>query len=86
MPCFENAESSPAEFGKLTSCCEELIIRRETDFFTWSPSNRTRGNGFKLKEGRFRLDATNKFFYSESGEAWEQVAQRSCGCPISGGI
>lgn len=32
MLSFENVESNPTEFGKLTSFCEELIIRRETDF------------------------------------------------------
>ena len=40
--------------------------------------NRTRGSGFKRKEGTFRLDIRKKIFYSEGGEALEQVAQR-CG-------
>ena len=38
--------------------------------------------------GRFRLEGLvwEDIFYSDSGEALEQVAQRSCGCPITGGI
>ena len=43
------------------------------------------GNDFKLKEGRFRLDIRNKFFYSGSEKVLVQVAQRS-GYPIPGGI
>ena len=45
--------------------------------FTLYNGDETSGSGFKLKEGKFRLDVGKKFF---TGTA----AQRSCGCPIPG--
>jgi len=41
-------------------------------------------NGFKLKEGRFSLDIKKKIFYSEGGEALEQVAQWCGWCSVPG--
>ena len=45
-----------AAFQYLKGACKQ---KRE-QFFIWSNSERTKGNGFKLKEGRFRLDVRKK--------------------------
>jgi len=44
--------------------------------FTWADSNRTRGNGLKLKERRFGLD-----FYSEGSEARHRLPRQAVGAP-----
>ena len=37
-------------------------------------------------KGRFRLAIKKEILYSEGGEALDQVAQRSCGCPLPGSV
>jgi len=49
-------------------------------------SGRTRGNGFKLKEGRSRDWIKEGMFYKKGGETLAQVAQRGNGGPIPGNL
>jgi len=51
---------------------ERLFIRACHD--------RTKGNGFRLKENRFTLDIRMKSF------TLEEVSQRNCSCPIPGSV
>ena len=44
--------------------------------FTQIDSDRTRGNCFKLKEGRFRLDVTGKLFTQRLVRCWHSCPER----------
>jgi len=62
------------------------VQRPGEGLFTRARSDRTRGDGFKLKESRFNFNIRKKNFYPEGAEALEQIAQRNCGCPLPGSV
>jgi len=74
-PC----SSLPIPEGSYKKGGDRLFIRTCCD--------RTRSNGFKLEQGRFRLDIRKKFFtIFYGGETLDHVPQRSGRCPIPGNV
>jgi len=71
-------------WGDLIPACQYLegAYRKDGEgLFTRVCSDRTRGNGCKLKEGRFRLDIRKKFFPMSVVKHWNRLPREAVDGP-----
>ncbi|KAK4829894.1 hypothetical protein QYF61_007286 [Mycteria americana] len=70
--------------GDLSAAFQYLKGTYKTDgdnFFSKACYDRTRGNGFKLKEGRFRLDTRKTFFTMRVVKHWNRLPREVVDAP-----
>jgi len=60
---------------------EGAYKKDEDRLFIRACCNRTRGNGFKLKEGRYRLDIRKTFFTGRVVKHWHRLPREMVDAP-----
>ena len=73
-----------AKFQSTNVSCESVLTHR--DLFTRAWSDRTRGDGCKLKEGRFRLDTRKNFFTQRVVRPWSRLPRAAVAAPSLAGL
>jgi len=70
--------------GDLRAACQDLKAAYRKDgegLLTRVCSDRRRGNGYKLKEGRFRSDIRKKFFPMRVVKHWPRMPREAVAAP-----
>jgi len=71
-------------WGDLIAAFQDLkgaYSKDENRLFSRACCNRTRGNGFKLEEGRFRLDTRKNFFTMRVERHWQRLPREVVDAP-----
>jgi len=56
---------------------EEVYKQEGNQVFVWIDSGKKRENGFKIKEGRFRLDVSGKFLTERLVRCWSRLPREA---------